>query len=178
MKLGIKYKDLLIEKIPRELIKDSESFIINKIKSENKDLNPVICGSYRRAKTYSSDIDILITHSKSNDKNKLGKYMNQVVKSLDGIFIVDKLTQTSKVHFQGFASFANVPDLSDSSKYTYGGGIRNGNNSNPNPTTTNAIFDIKNNVIRLDIIIIFSAIIPVFMWHQHTLKKKIYQKYN
>lgn len=132
MKLGIKYKNSLIEQIPHDLIKSAEIHIINKIKSIDKNLICVFCGSYRRLKPFSSDIDILISHkliSSTNDPNQT-MFLNNVIDVLSNYFIVDKLTLSSNKHFQGFASFKNII----SKKF-------------PN-------FDIKNSVIRLDIIIV------------------------
>jgi DNA polymerase/3'-5' exonuclease PolX len=130
MKLGIKYADTLVEKIPRELILQAQKKILDKIVSVDPDIISTICGSFRRQKPYSSDIDILLTHKKiSQTNNKQGYYLNKVVSVLDDYFIVDKLTESSNKHFQGFASFSNIVK-----KF-------------PN-------FDVVNSVIRVDIIIV------------------------
>lgn len=130
MELGIKYKDTLVEKIPHELIKLAENSILLKIKNTDSDIVTVVCGSYRRKKDFSSDMDILLTHPKiTSTNNKQGLYLDKTVESLDNFFIIDKLTESSKRHFQGFASFKNIVK-----KF-------------PN-------FNTKKNVIRLDIIIV------------------------
>lgn len=130
MELGIKYKDTLVEKIPHELIKLAEKPILNKINKTNTDIIAVICGSYRRKKDYSSDLDILLTHpSITATNNKQGIYLEQIVDVLTDFFIIDKLTESSKRHFQGFASFKNI-------------------------ITDFPEFNVKKNVIRLDIIIV------------------------
>ena len=50
------------EKIPRDEIKTAES-ILKKIASHmNKDLLVMICGSYRRGRDKSGDVDCLIAH--------------------------------------------------------------------------------------------------------------------
>lgn len=130
MELGIKYKDTLIEKIPHELIKSAEKTILTKINNSDSEIIAVICGSYRRKKDFSSDMDILLTHPNiTSTNNKQGIYLYKVVETLDNFFIIDKLTESSKRHFQGFASFKNIikefPD-----------------------------FKVKKSVIRLDIIIV------------------------
>ena len=84
--------------------------------STDNDIVAVICGSFRRKKDYSSDMDILLTHPNINGtNNKQGYYLSIIKKSLDNFFIIDKLTESSKRHFQGFATFKNVvndfPDL-------------------------------------------------------------------
>ncbi len=130
MELGIKYKDSLVEKIPHELIKSAENNIIEKINSIDENIVAVICGSFRRKKEFSSDMDILLTHPKiTATNNKQGFYLDKVVEALDNYFIIDKLTESSKRHFQGFATFKNIVK-------EYKG------------------FDVKKNVIRLDIIIV------------------------
>lgn len=130
MQLGIKYKNTLVEQIPHQLIKNAENLILNKIKSFDNKLVAVICGSYRRKKTFSSDMDILLTHPNITDtNNKQGIFLDNVVDILTNFFIIDKLTESSKRHFQGFASFKNII------------------NDYPN-------FNVKKSVIRLDIIIV------------------------
>jgi DNA polymerase/3'-5' exonuclease PolX len=130
MELGIKYKDTLCEKIPHQLIKLAEIPILNKIKLSDDTVIAVICGSFRRKKDFSSDLDILLTHpSISPTNNKQGIYLDKVVEALTDFFIIDKLTESSKRHFQGFASFKNIiKDYPD--------------------------FNVKKSVVRLDIIIV------------------------
>lgn len=130
MQLGIKYKNTLVDKIPHPLIKIAEKTILDKIKSSNSDLIAVVCGSFRRKKDFSSDIDILLTHPDiTNTNNKQGIFLDKVVNILTNFFIIDKLTESSKRHFQGFATFKNII------------------NNYPD-------FDVVNSVVRLDIIIV------------------------
>lgn len=134
MKLGIKYKDKLIDKIPQILIARLDIFVYNELQKIDKDFISVICGSYRRNKPYSSDIDILITNKKLKSKDDTGKYLKMVLDNLKNEFIVDSLTTSYNTHYQGFASFKKIPDLpTDYSK---------------------SEFNIKYNVIRLDIIVV------------------------
>jgi DNA polymerase/3'-5' exonuclease PolX len=106
IELGIKYKNLLSNHIPRILIMKIEFFIQDTINSIDKDYVSVVCGSYRREKEYSSDIDILITHKQLNNKNKTRQYLQNVIEKLSGnkSFIIDNLTENYVSHFQGFAS--------------------------------------------------------------------------
>jgi len=134
MKLGIKYKDKLIEKIPRILIARLDIFVYEELNKIDPNFISVICGSYRRAKPYSSDVDILITNKKLTQKEDTGKYLKLILDNLKKYFIVDSLTTTFNTHFQGFASFKLIPNLpTDYSK---------------------SEFNIKTNVIRLDIIVV------------------------
>ena len=134
MKLGIKYKDTLVEKIPRILIARLDIFVHDKLQKIDKDFISVVCGSYRRGKPYSSDVDILITNKKLKSKENTGKYLQLVIDNLKKYFIIDSLTTSYNTHFQGFASFKLIPNLpSDYDKIE---------------------FNVKSNVIRLDIILV------------------------
>jgi DNA polymerase/3'-5' exonuclease PolX len=106
IELGIKYRNLLSNHIPRILIARIEIFIQDTINNIDKDYVSVICGSYRREKEYSSDIDILITHKKLNNKNQTQSYLTNIIEKLSShkSFIIDNLTENYVSHFQGFAS--------------------------------------------------------------------------
>lgn len=134
MKLGIKYKDVLVEKIPRILIARLDIFVYNQLQKIDKDFISVVCGSYRRGKPYSSDVDILITNKKLKSREDTGRYLKLVLDNLKKYFILDSLTTSFNTHFQGFASFKSIPDLP----------------SDYNKTE----FNVKSNVIRLDIILV------------------------
>ena len=134
MKLGIKYKDTLVTKIPRILIACLDIFVHAELNNTDKNFISVICGSYRRGKDFSSDIDILITNKKLKSKDDTGKYLKIVLDNLAKYFIVDSLTTSYNTHFQGFASFKQIPNL-------------------PSEYDKN-LFNIKTNVIRLDIILV------------------------
>ena len=134
MKLGIKYYNTLSSKIPRILIACLEIFIHDELNKIDKDFVSVICGSYRRGKEYSSDIDILITNKKLKLKKNCGKYLQIILNYFSKYFIVDSLTNSFNTHFQGFASFKLIPNL-------------------PSDYDMN-IFNINVNVARIDIIVI------------------------
>jgi DNA polymerase/3'-5' exonuclease PolX len=140
MKLGIKYKDKLIEKIPRILIARLDIFVYDKLQKIDNNFISIVCGSYRRGKPYSSDVDILITNKKLKSKEDTGKYLKLVLNNLYDFFITDSLTTSFNTHFQGFACFKKIPNLpSDYSK---------------------SEFNVKYNVIRLDIIVV-----PIQFFH-------------
>lgn len=134
MKLGIKYKDTLATRVPRILIATLDIFFHNKLYDYDKDFISVICGSYRRGKDFSSDIDILTTHKKLESKEDCGKYLKKILDHLSKYFIVDNLTTSYNTHFQGFATFKKIPNL---------------------PTDYDKkVFNVNKNVIRLDIIVV------------------------
>lgn len=137
MKLGIKYKDRLNVKIPRLLITSLDIFVNQELNKLDTNFISVICGSYRRQKDFSSDIDILITHKKLTSKNDTGKYLKIILDNFGKYFIVDSLTtinpKSTQSHYQGFASFKSIPDLPK--------------------TYDKKSFNVQHDVIRLDIII-------------------------
>lgn len=134
MKLGIKYSDTLVEKIPRILIARLDIFVYSELQKIDKEFISVVCGSYRRGKPYSSDVDILVTNKKLKSKNDTGKYLKLVIENLKKYFIVDSLTTSFNTHFQGFGTFKLIPDL---------------------PTDYDKTeFDVETNIIRLDIILV------------------------
>ncbi len=134
MLLGIKYKDKLVEKIPRILILRFDIFLREQLYKLDKDFVYSICGSYRRNKNYSSDVDVLITHKKLESKDNTGKYLKIILDNLNKYFIVDSLTTSFNTHYQGFATFKKIPNLP--SEYD------------------KKIFNVNKNVVRLDIIVV------------------------
>jgi DNA polymerase beta len=145
MKLGIKYKDTLNEKIPSIFIEKLDKFIQKKINKLDKNFTATICGSYRRKKNFSSDVDILITHENIKDLSDSSKYLENIVELFSKYFIIDRLTEQFNTHFQGFASFNNIPSIKKLDK-------EDGNNKE-NIEIRNT-FDVKKDVFRIDIIIV------------------------
>lgn len=121
IELGLKYRNILSTKIPRILIARIENYINDIITKLDPNFICVICGSYRREKDFSSDIDFLITHRNLyTEKNKVGCprklcefYLHNIVSTLEENFIIGdaKLTENYSTHFQGFASVKDIPKL-------------------------------------------------------------------
>lgn len=109
---GLKYHGIFQEKIPRSEMDLINNYLLNKLKQIDKQLFGVICGSYRRLKATSNDIDMLIVHpdvkSIMSDKKKyLKKFIELLIK--DG-FIVETLTDPDvPTKFMGFSKFNNHP---------------------------------------------------------------------
>ena len=106
--VGIKYFNDMSQKIPRNEITKAES-ILKKIASHmNKDLLVTICGSYRRGRDKSGDVDCLITHplikTKDDlDNNPINLLHNFVKLLIDNNFIIDQLDMGNK-KFMGFCN--------------------------------------------------------------------------
>lgn len=95
---GLKYVNKIDTKIPREEIEIAEKYLIKKAIDLDPDMSIIICGSYRREKSSSGDIDIIISHPKLKTKkqteksNILQKYISLLEKDN---FIIDNLTSKS-----------------------------------------------------------------------------------
>ena len=102
IEMGLKYYGVFKENIPRKEI-DSINVLLQKIGKEiDKKLIVTICGSYRRGKPVSSDIDILLSHSKN--------YTHDFVKKLkEHKFIMDDLTTDFDVKYMGYCKYLNNP---------------------------------------------------------------------
>lgn len=134
MKLGIKYNKNLINKIPRILIAKLDIDIHSILQKLDKNYISIACGSYRRGKDFSSDIDILITNKNLKSKKNCYDYLQKIINELSKNIIIDHLTTNYTNHYQGFVSFSKLKNLPTEYDKKY--------------------FNIKNNVIRIDIIIV------------------------
>jgi len=105
--LGVKYFHDMSQKIPREEVQRAERILTASAKHMNKDLILTLCGSYRRGRAKSGDIDCLITHPdvktmedlETNSVNVLAKFV-EFLANLD--FLVDHLTDFGKSKYMGF----------------------------------------------------------------------------
>lgn len=114
IKLGLKYHGKYHMNIPRSEMDVYYEFFTKFIKKINKhDKNNEyvfeICGSYRREKPFSNDIDVLISKKGVNDKkNHLERIVNKLKKPLKSNFnkplIVDSMTDKKiKTKYMGFS---------------------------------------------------------------------------
>jgi hypothetical protein len=104
IKTGLKYHGIYKENIPR-----SEIDNINKLIKSIFDKKYIfeICGSYRRGKDISNDIDVLFT---MKDDNNLKDNLKTIIKQLtDKGFLVDSLTKNNKTKYMGFCKYKDNP---------------------------------------------------------------------
>jgi DNA polymerase (family 10) len=145
MIMGIKYKDDLIQIIPKILILHLDIFISKLIHDFDKNFIVVFCGSYRRNKDYSSDVDILISHKKLVNLDNCKIYLKQVIDLLDKFIIIDSLTKSFNTHYNAFGSFNKLTHL---------------------PTSYNKNeFNVKTNVFRIDFLIVPIQSLYTGMFH-------------
>ena len=100
--LGLKYHGKVKLKIPR---KETELYIKEfeeTVKNISKDLNIIVCGSYRRKKETSGDIDVLISGAKGTNK----VLRNKFIKELKNRGIIIEVIASGSKKFMGIARLA------------------------------------------------------------------------
>ena len=106
--VGVKHFHDMSEKIPRDEIKIAESILRSIASHMNKDLLVMICGSYRRGRDKSGDVDCLIAHPLINTKHDLETNPTNLLESFVELlmnynFIIDQLDMGNK-KFMGFCN--------------------------------------------------------------------------
>lgn len=117
--LGLKYYGIVEVNIPRKEIMAIENFLIKEAHKIDSELDIIICGSYRRGKKTSGDIDVLIFHPniktmqhiKQPDKFKLDSYLELFINALTHKgFLLDNLTDKNYyMKYMGFSKYKNNP---------------------------------------------------------------------
>jgi DNA polymerase/3'-5' exonuclease PolX len=104
--MGLKYYGAYKQKIPRSEMRKMDIYLHRMVQKIHPKLDITICGSYRRKKPFSNDIDCMITHPDIITYDDLHKenYLEQLVKLLrHNKFIVDSLTSDQVVtKYMGF----------------------------------------------------------------------------
>jgi DNA polymerase/3'-5' exonuclease PolX len=108
---GLKYVNNLDIKIPRSDILDISEYLLNIMFKIDINLFGTVCGSYRRLKETSGDVDFIIIHNNyKTNKDKLQiNYIDLVIKKLiEENFIIDSLTRTDvKTKYMGIFKWKN-----------------------------------------------------------------------
>lgn len=102
--IGLRYFKDFEEKIPRIEIKQIEEILRREILALDSDYILTICGSYRRVKPESGDIDVLITHPSftSNSKAKTKSHLlKNVVTCLEKCGLICDTISHGDVKFMG-----------------------------------------------------------------------------
>ena len=105
--MGLKYNNIYKKNIPRKEVQLIDKYLHKIAAKIDIELHCIICGSYRRLKLVSNDIDVLITHPQviglrdiENKPNYLKKLVNKLKKNK---FIVDDMTDKDySVKYMGF----------------------------------------------------------------------------
>lgn len=119
IKLGLKYYGIVEGNIPRSEIALIEKYLKKIASSIAPDLEIMICGSYRRCKPTSGDIDVLLYNSKvmtaeqlSHPKEyNLDYYLDRYVDELTrDKFLLDNMTDKNyHIKYMGFCKYKNHP---------------------------------------------------------------------
>lgn len=116
--LGLKYYGIVQGNIPRKEITAVEKFLINEAHKIDPKQEVVICGSYRRGKTISNDIDVLMYHPDikntkqiQSEKYDSKSYLEIFVNKLTDIgFLLDNMTDKNyNIKYMGFCKFKDNP---------------------------------------------------------------------
>ncbi|KAI0377425.1 Nucleotidyltransferase [Hypomontagnella monticulosa] len=78
--IGVKYYDELQEKIPRREVEEIGEIILGHANGIRNGFQMVIVGGYRRGKTESGDVDVILTHP---DASATMNFVVDIVKSLE-----------------------------------------------------------------------------------------------
>lgn len=111
IKLGLKYYGKYSTEIPRKEIDKINKYLQKIVLLLDKKMVLQICGSYRREKMVSHDIDILITHKEIIKMNQIKKNKNNLLVKLVNFlkkdkFIIDDITYKNYVtKYMGFCRY-------------------------------------------------------------------------
>jgi DNA polymerase/3'-5' exonuclease PolX len=105
--LGLKYYGVYQKNIPRKEVTDIYQYITKLVHKKYPEYIITFCGSYRRGKPTSNDIDVLIT-----TKDKINrKHLQMIIDELkNSKFLIDDLTDGSPTtKYMGFCQYKNNP---------------------------------------------------------------------
>ena len=112
VELGIKYYNKLKFNIPRQEITKTLDYLNSAISKIDDSIIIQICGSYRRQKLTSNDIDVLVTNPLilTEDLNQEKIIIQKIVKYLQNDkFILDSITPDSTNKYMGFCKLNKFP---------------------------------------------------------------------
>lgn len=100
--IGLKYLEDFEAKIPRTEIEQIETILREEIGKLDDTYEVTICGSYRRGRPESGDIDALITHpSYTSDKKSNASLLSNVVNALEANGLITDTIALGDVKFMG-----------------------------------------------------------------------------
>jgi DNA polymerase/3'-5' exonuclease PolX len=102
---GLKYYGKVKNNIPRSEITQIREYIYDIFEKLDPNLVFDICGSFRRKKSTSNDIDLLVTSYETNKQDNLKKIVNELTKQN---FIIESLSgEDSETKFMGICKYKN-----------------------------------------------------------------------
>jgi len=112
VELGIKYYKKLKFNIPRQEITKTYDFLDEQIEKVDSSIIIQICGSYRRQKLTSNDIDLLVTSPLIQTDNipQITNIMQQIVSQLHlSKFLIDDMTPKPTNKYMGLCQYGKFP---------------------------------------------------------------------
>lgn len=110
-KIGLKYFEDFEKRIPRKEIEQMEQIMKDIIVDLDKEYIMTICGSYRRGKEESGDIDVLLTHptytSKEKESKKKVSVLKKVVERLEREHLIVDTISLGLTKFMGVCQIPN-----------------------------------------------------------------------
>ncbi len=105
--LGLKYYGVYQKNIPRKEVTEIYDYITKLVHKKHPEYIITFCGSYRRGRQSSNDIDVLIT---TKDKAER-KHLQVIIEELKNInFLIDDLTDGMPLtKYMGFCKYKNNP---------------------------------------------------------------------
>jgi DNA polymerase/3'-5' exonuclease PolX len=113
IKKGLKYVGMINNKIPHEIITDIQNKLLDILFKIDVRLFGVVCGSYRREKNYSGDIDLIIVHHDYKKKEQVNNYLKYFEKFLQEIkrenILIESLTgEKVETKFMGIFKWGEI----------------------------------------------------------------------
>jgi DNA polymerase/3'-5' exonuclease PolX len=109
---GLKFYGKITTKIPRNYIDSARELLLDTLYKIDYELFGAICGSYRRMKETSGDIDLIVIHPKIKTKAQLkeNSYFKTIIKTLKiNGFIIESLTGDDvESKYMGIFSFKGI----------------------------------------------------------------------
>ncbi len=117
--LGLKYYGIVEGSIPRKEIATIQQYLIKIANIIDPELHVVVCGSYRRGKSTSGDVDLLMYHPRVKnmkyllhpEEYGLKHYLELFVDKLTtNHFLLDHMTDKNyNMKYMGFCKYKNYP---------------------------------------------------------------------
>ncbi len=113
IKKGLKYVGLINNKIPHKIITDIQNKLLDILFKIDVRLFGVVCGSYRREKSYSGDIDLIIVHHDYKKKEQVNTYLKYFEKFLQELkkenILIESLTgEKVETKFMGIFKWNDI----------------------------------------------------------------------
>ena len=109
IKIGLKYFGKVKNNIPRSEITQIREYLYGVFEELDPKIVFDICGSFRRKKSVSNDIDLLVTSYDSVDANLMKKIIDKLKKDN---FIIESLTDENSVtKFMGFCKGKSMKEI-------------------------------------------------------------------